>query len=236
MEFIPQSIFDSQIGEAFLVGVIYMSQFRDAALSYGFLDIPQPPQLNPCINYPDTIYTYVKTMVYGGSISFKIPVKKTIVEDVVDPNTGEVIDKELRDLDPIQHPEDLNEFSDLLTDIEVESDGKLAEDYKKKIGKLNEKLTNLQDSLTSIIASASSYVTAVAIPFSMAAGIAGIMSTIGQLKGLKNIIGEVNEILEECNLSAANLDSLVPGVGTTITTVLDLIEGTVTVLTAIIPV
>jgi hypothetical protein len=219
MEFIPQSLFDSIVGQTFLVEVIYRPQFKKTAESYGFTDTIQ---LDNIFTYPNTINSYVKTMVCGGSVSFKMPSKETVVEEFINPTTGQ-LDKRLADLDQA-------------IDMEIESDGKLLDDYKKKIGKLNDKLTNLKDSLTSIIASTTSYVTAVAIPFSMAAGIAGIMSTIGQLKGLKNIIGDVNELLEECNLSAENLDSLVPGVGTTITALLDLIEGTVTVLTAIIPV
>jgi len=199
MEFIPESLFNSDIGKNFLTA-IYVPIFKGTTDVYN-LDV-------------NDAFNFVKSMVCGGSMTVSMEnFKETIVNQA----------GELEDIPKI-------------IEVNLSFDGGILEDYKKKISKLNDKLTNLQDSLTSIITSATSYVAAVAIPFSMAAGIAGIMSTIGQLKGLKNIIGDVRDLLEECNLSGDALDSLVPGAGTAISAVLDLIEGTVTVLTSIIPV
>lgn len=203
MEFIPESIFDSGVGETFLIGTIYLPQFQSIIDSYG-------------LNYTQA-FDYTKKIVCGGTTTIPMYYPKVTWDDIAKEFTGSPDEKEM-------------------ISVDIESDGKTIEDYKKKIRKLNDKLNNLKDSLTSIIASATSYVAAVAIPFSMAAGVAGIMSTIGQLKGLKNIIGDVNELLDDLHLSGGGLDSIIPGAGTAITTLLDLIEGTVTVLTAIIPV
>jgi prefoldin subunit 5 len=198
MEFIPESLFDSSLGQEFLVRTIYMPMFSGTTNNYGY-------------NQQEA-YNYTKTMVCGGTTNITVGGSETVYEN------GELTDK-----------------SKSITS-EVTSDGKILENYKKDISKLNDKLTNLKDCLTSIITSTASYVAAVAIPFSMAAGIAGIMSTIGQLKSLKSIIKEVKDLLEKLNLTGDTLDSLVPGAGTLINGVLDLIESLVGTLTSIIPV
>lgn len=215
MEFIPENIFNSPIGQEFLIREIYMPQLTKSAEIYGFSGT------FPSQSGNKTIYDYTKVIVYGGSITASEFYPKTVFNE----RTNELEDYN----DPNEHPE-------LVAFTEIESDGSILKDYKKKITKLNDKLTNLKDCLTSIITSAASYVAAVAIPFSMAAGIAGIMSTIGQLKNLKTIIGDVRDLLEELNLSGDALDSLVPGAGTLINGVLDLIEAVVGTLTAIIPI
>ena len=200
MEFIPESLFNSSLGQDFLTTAIYMPKFKTVTDSY--------------VYNPQQAFNYTKTMICGGSTTINLSFSETYFDEA----TGELADR----------TQDLS--------MEVQSDGSILEDYKKKVSKLNDKLTNLKDCLTSIITSATSYVAAVAIPFSMAAGIAGIMSTIGQLKSLKNIIGEVRDLLDDCNLSGGALDSLIPGAGTAINAVLDLIETVVGTLTAIIPI
>lgn len=197
MEFISENIFDSGVGETFLIGTIYLPQFQPIIDSFG-LDATKA-------------FDYTKKMVCGGTTTIPMSFPKTTWDD------------------------DTKEFSDEVEtiNVDIESDGKTIKDYKKKIGKLNDKLTNLQDSLTAIAMSITLYAAATAIPFSAAAGAAGIKSTIGQLKGLKNIIGDVNELLDDLHLSGGALDSIIPGAGTTITVLLDLIEGTVTILDAI---
>ena len=204
MEYISPNIFDSGPGKELLINVIYMPKMIGSALSLGFLIIP--------LNEGDkTAHDYVETMVYGGSIT----ATKFCPETVFNTETQEL------------------EFHINTVEIEITSDGALIEEYKKKIEKLNNKLTNLNDSLISIAMSISFSAAAVAIPFSTAAGAAGIKSTIGQLKGLKNTTGEINEILDDCSLSADTLNSLIPGVGSTITGIIDLVDGTVTALSAI---
>lgn len=198
MEFIPESLFNSELGQNF-IATIFLPKYKSMTDAYNM--------------NPQEAFNYTKTMICGGSTSIDI----NYSEVTFDANSG--FGSMTRQLN-----------------IPVESDGSILEDYKKKVTKLNDKLNNLKDCLTSIITSATSYVAAVAIPFSMAAGIAGIMSTIGQLKSLKSIIGDVRDLLEECNLSGDALDSLVPGAGTAINAVLDLIETVVGTLTAIIPI
>lgn len=215
MEFIPQNIFDTSLGKEFLLRVIYIPQLTDAAKSFGLSGT------NPSIEGNKTIYDYAEVIVYGGSIDITKFYPKTIFDESI----GELVDCN----DPDEYPE-------LTNVVEIISDGSILENFKKKIDKLNDKLTNLKDCLTSIVLSTTSYVAAVAIPFSMAAGIAGILSTIGQLKNLKTIIGDVRDLLEELNLSGDTLDSLIPGAGTAINAVLDLIENLVGTLTSIIPV
>lgn len=198
MEFIPESLFNSDLGQNF-IATIFMPKYKSMTDAYN-------------MNQQEA-FNYTKTMICGGSTSIEINYR----EVTFDPTSG--FGSENRRMD-----------------VPVESDGSILEDYKKKVTKLNDKLTNLKDCLTSIITSAASYIAAVAIPFSMAAGVAGIMSTIGQLKNLKTIIGDVRDLLEELNLSGDALDALVPGAGTLINGVLDLIETVVGTLTAIIPI
>ena len=199
MEFIPESLFNSDLGQNFLARVVFMPKYKNITDSYNM--------------NPQQAFEYTKTMICGGSTT--VPISFT--EVTFDPDIG------------------FGSIEQTL-EIAVESTGDILNDYKKKVTKLNDKLTNLKDCLTSIITSTVSYIAAVAIPFSMAAGIAGIMSTIGQLKSLKSIIGDVRDLLEELNLSGDALDSLVPGAGTLINSVLDLIESVVGTLTSIIPI
>lgn len=199
MEFIPESLFNSDLGQDFLARFVFMPKYKNITDSYNM--------------NPQQAFDYTKTMICGGSTT--VPISFTEVTFDIDSGFGS---------------------TNQILEIAVESSGDIIKDYKKKVTKLNDKLTNLKDCLTSIITSATSYIAAVAIPFSMAAGIAGIMSTIGQLKSLKSITGDVKDLLEELNLSGDALDSLVPGAGTAINSVLDLIEAVVGTLTSIIPV
>lgn len=199
MEFIPESLFNTSLGQDFLTEFIYMPRYKTITDTYN-------------MNHRQA-FEYTKTMVCGGTTTIII----TYREVTFDTSTFE-FGSETRTIE-----------------VPVESDGSVLEGYKKKVTKLNDKLTNLKDCLTSIITSAASYVAAIAIPFSMAAGIAGILSTVGQLKSLKTIITDVREILEDLDMTEETLDQLVPGAGTLINSVLDLIETVVGTLTAIIP-
>lgn len=177
MEFIPENLFDSELGENFLVE-LYKPKMQSYTDSIG-LDENQARE-------------YVKAMTCGGSI-----------------NVSGVI---------------------------VQVEGGVKDMFKENIGKLNDKLSNLKDGLTSTITSITSYVSAIAIPTSMAAGIAGILSTIGNLKQLNSTISEIKDLMKQTNLDdPSTLNRLVPGAGSLINGVLGTVETTINTLTALVP-
>ena len=121
MEFIPESLFNSDLGQDFLARVVFMPRYKNITDSYNMS--------------PQQAFEYTKTMICGGSTTVPISFTEvTFDPDIGFGSTGRILE------------------------IAVESTGDILNDYKKKVTKLNDTLTNLKDCLTSIITSSLAFI------------------------------------------------------------------------------